>query len=310
MGKTKTTEKEKPKTMNINEINEKASALGIKTDNLPLEQIVRDIQVAENHKVCFGRSGGECAETDCGFMGHCLEMESTGSDQDEETVEQVQDSEQLDNQGEATVRESRERLEQHFTSGKDINEINADITQEMADIFSMVKNLERQVETSSKANEELSANFAETQQKLSEQSETRAKLEERLETVEEQAAKAGELSKDIAYTEVERKKLSKLLAESHQQLQALTSDYEMLSDRVSAADARAKNAAGLEKEVKNLQEKLETSDDQMSSIQKQLEKQNNDMTAANQTLQQEVAKRKKSEQVMAEVKKRLKGLSL
>jgi len=300
MTKTKTAKKEEPKTMNINEINEKASSLGIKTDNLPLDQIVRDIQLAEGHKVCFGRSGSKCSETDCCFRDHCLEMESTGSDQGEETSEQ----------DEAAVQESRERLEQRFTSGKDIKDINVDITQEMADIFSMVKNLESQVETSSKANEELSANFAETQQKLSEQSETRAQLEERLGTVEVQAAQAGELSKDIAYTENERKKLSKLLAESHQQLQALTGDYEMLSDRVTAADARAKNAAGLEKEVKILKEKLETSDDQMSSIQKQLEKQNSDMIAANQTLQQEVAKRKKSEQVMAEVKKRLKGLSI
>jgi chromosome segregation ATPase len=174
----------------------------------------------------------------------------------------------------------------------------------------MVKNLESQVETSSNANEELSANFAETQQKLSEQSDTRAKLEERLGIVEEQAAQAGELSKDIAYTENERKKLSKLLADSHLQLQSLTGDYQRLSDQVAAADARAKNAVGLEKEVKNLHEKLEISDDQMSDMQKQLEKQVADMTAANQTLQQEVAKRKKSEQVMAEVKKRLKGLSI
>ena len=304
------TNTEKPKTMNINEINEKASSLGIKTDKLPLGQIVRDIQLAENHKVCFGRSGGECSETDCGFMDHCLEMESTGSDQDEEPVEQAQDGEQVDDQDEATVSQSRERLEQRFNGGKDINEINVDITQEMADIFSMVKSLESQVETSSKANEELNANFTETQQKLTEQSETRVKLEERLETVEEKAAQAGELSKDIAYTENERKKLSKLLGESHQQLQALTGDYEMLSDRVTAADARAKNAAGLEKEVKGLHEKLEASDEQMSSIQKQLEKQNSDMSAANETLQQEVAKRKKSEQVMAAVKERLKGLSI
>jgi chromosome segregation ATPase len=306
MTKTKIAKKEKPKTMTINEIDEKASSLGIKTGNLPLAQIIRDIQVAEGHKVCFGRSGSECSETECCFMDHCLETESTGSDQGKETVEQSQDSEQ----DEAAVQESRERLEQRFTSGKDINEINVDITQEMADIFSMVKSLEGQVETSSKANEELNANFAETQQKLSEQSETRAKLEERLETVEEQAAQAGELSKDIAYTENERKKLSKLLAESHQQLQALTGDYKLLSDRVTAADARAKNAARLEKEVKTLQEKLEASDDQMSSIQKQLEKQNEYLATANETLQQEVAKRKKSEQVMAEVKKRLKGLSI
>ena len=310
MSNTKTAKKEKPKTMNIDEINEKASSLGIKTGKLPLAQIVRDIQLAEGHKVCFGRSGTECAETDCCFRDHCLETESTGSDQGEDTVEQAQDSEQGDKQDEAAVKESRERLEQRFSGSKGTGEINVDITQEMADVFSMVKNLENRVETSSKANEELNANYAETQQKLTEQSETRAKLEKRLETVEEQAAKAGELSKDIAYTEVERKKLSKLLAESHQQLQALTGDYEMLSDRVTAADARAKNAAGLEKEVKNLQEKLETSDEQMSGIQKQIEKQNSDMTAANQTLQQEVAKRKKSEQVMAEVKKRLKGLSM
>ena len=160
MTKTKTAKKEETKTLNINEINEKASSLGIKTGNLPLAQIVRDIQLAEGHKVCFGRSGSECSETDCCFMDHCLDTESTGNDQGKEIVEQ----------DEAAVQESRERLEQRFTSGKDINEINVDITQEMADIFSMVKNLEGQVETTSNVNDELSADFAETQQKLSEQS--------------------------------------------------------------------------------------------------------------------------------------------
>lgn len=192
----------------------------------------------------------------------------------------------------------------------DNDEISADITQEMADIFSMVKNLERQVETSTKLNEELKTDFDETQKMLSEESTTRGELEDRLGTVEEKAAQAGKLSKDIAYTENERQKLSKLLGESHQQLQALTGDYERLSDRVTAADARAKNAIGLEKEMKVLQAKVETSDDQMSSMKQQLEQQTSAMDEANGTLQQEIAKRKKSEQVMAAVKERLKGLSL
>ncbi len=334
MAKTKAREKKEPGIMTLDEIREKAGSLGIKADNLTLAQMVRDIQLAEGHKACFGRFGGECSESSCAFRGHCLEAESTGNDQAQETVEQVQDREQIEKQlagqkaqqastiqriqqktneckqGEAAAQESRDRFEQRF-AGDDANvEINADITQEMADIFSIVKSLEMQVETSSKLNEKLSTDVSETQHKLVEESSTRNDLEERLKTVESQAAQADQLSKDIAYTENERQKLSRLLAESHQQLQALTGDYELLSDRINAAEAHAKNATSLQKQVNYLKEKLEISDCQMSDMKKQLEKQKAEVLSVNGALQQEIAKRKKKEQVMDEVKMRLKRLSI
>jgi len=305
------TSKKMPKTLTISQIEEKAHSLGLKTDNLPLAQYVRDIQLEESHRVCFGRSGGECSETDCEFGDHCLEMASPTSKPQQETAKQVQDSEQAASakspqETKAPVQASGDRLAQQIESGGN----GADITQEMADIFSMVKNLEVQVESSTKLNEDLNSNFTETQQQLAEEAATRTELEERMKTVEVQAAQADTLSKDIAYTENERQKLSRLLAESHQQLQGLTGDYELLTNRIDAAEVRAKSAADLQKKVQTLQEKLETSDSQIENMQKQVNKQNNDMTSANETLKQEVAKRKKSEQVMAAVKERLKGLSL
>lgn len=311
---------EAPKTMTIDQIKEKAASLGIKTHNLPLAQFVRDIQLAEGHKVCFDRSGGQCSEMECPFRDHCLKTATSSAAQAESTeqefaqqqteqaatVQRVQQETQVRKQENAAVQASQRQFGQG-TSGKVIE---ADITQEMADIFSMVKNLEAQVETSTKLNEDLHTNFAETQERLAEESATRNELEERMKTVEEQAAQADSLSKDIAYTENERQKLSRLLADSHQQLQALTGDYEMLNGRVEAAEVRAKNAVNLQKEVQQLQQKLESSDSQIENMQRQVNQQNNDMMAANETLQQEIAKRKKSEEVLAAVKERLKGLSL
>ena len=283
---TQATKTRKPSTLTIDEINEKADSLGIKTDQLPLAQIARDIQLAEGHKACFGRSGSDCPETECQFREHCLEASASASLP--EPVEQTKGQEQPVDKGET----------------------NPDITQDMADVFSMVKTLEVQVETSAKLHEDLNSSFAETQQKLAKEAKTRTKLEKQLKTAEAQATEAEGLTKDMAYTQHEREKLSKLLAESHQQLQALTDDYKRLSNRVEASEARAKNAAKLEKQVNELQEKLEASDKQVATMQKKLKKQTREMTAASKTLEEEIAKRRKSEQVMAAIKERLKGLSL
>lgn len=311
MAKKTTSKKKMPKTLTISQIEEKAHSLGIKTDDIPLAQYVRDIQLEEGHRVCFGRSGGKCTETDCEFGNHCLEMATPAPKPQPETAEQVQDSGQTESaqspqKTTTPAQASGNRLAQQIESGGN----GADITQEMADIFSMVKNLEVQVESSTKLNEDLNSNFTETQQRLAEEAATRTELEERMKTVEVQAAQADTLSKDIAYTENERQKLSRLLAESHQQLQALTGDYELLNNRIDAAEVRAKSAADLQKKVQTLQEKLETSDSQIEKMQKQVDQQNSQMTSASETLKQEIAKRKKSEQVMAAVKERLKGLSL
>jgi len=305
MAKKTTSKKKMPNTLTISQIEEKAHSLGIKSDNIPLAQYVRDIQLEEGHRVCFGRSGGDCSETDCAFGNHCLEMASPASKPQQATAEQAA-SEESQQETKAAAQAAGDRLGQQIEN----NDTSGDITQEMADIFSMVKNLESQVETSTKLNEDLHSNFSETQQKLAEEAATRTELEERMKTVEVQAAQADSLSKDIAYTENERQKLSRLLGESHQQLQALTGDYELLTNRIDAAEVRAKGATDLQKKVQTLQEKLETSDGQIEKMQKQVDKQNSQMTSASETLKQEVAKRKKSEQVMAAVKERLKGLSL
>jgi len=231
------------------------------TSAVSVKQYVHDIQLTEGHKACFGKSGGKCSETDCVFRDHCLETASTGSNPQQETaekqvaqqkakqattLEKVKKETKGRKQRKAAMQESSDRLGQ----GVDNREIGTDISQEMADIFSMVKKLEAQVETSTKLNEDLNSNFAEAQQRLAEESATRTELEERMKTVEAQAAQADRLSKDIAYTENEQQKLSRLLAESHQQIQALTDDYELLTNRIEAAEERTKNAANLQTEHK------------------------------------------------------------
>jgi hypothetical protein len=70
MPSTKTEEKQ----IGMPEIRMKAIALGITPGKMKKADLIHAIQVAEGCKPCFGRSGGQCAYTDCCFMKDCLKI--------------------------------------------------------------------------------------------------------------------------------------------------------------------------------------------------------------------------------------------
>jgi len=63
------------KSMSMPEIKMKAKALGINPGKLKKAELIHSIQAAEGCTPCFGRSNGQCTNTDCCFMKDCLKLQ-------------------------------------------------------------------------------------------------------------------------------------------------------------------------------------------------------------------------------------------
>ena len=66
----------KTKHMNMTEIKEKAQILGIIPGKMKKPELIHSIQQAEGCAPCFGRSDGQCTQTDCCFMHDCLKTQA------------------------------------------------------------------------------------------------------------------------------------------------------------------------------------------------------------------------------------------
>jgi len=62
------------KWISMPEIKEKAKSLGIDPSKMKKTEIIHAIQTAEGYTACFGRSNGQCSQTNCCFMADCLKI--------------------------------------------------------------------------------------------------------------------------------------------------------------------------------------------------------------------------------------------
>lgn len=62
--------------MKLNEIKEKAKALGIIPGKMKKPELIHAIQQTEGNTPCFGRSNGQCLQSECCFMRDCLKISS------------------------------------------------------------------------------------------------------------------------------------------------------------------------------------------------------------------------------------------
>jgi len=62
------------KRMGMPEIRMKAQSLGLTPGKMKKPELIHTIQVAEGCTPCFGRSDGQCGNTDCCFMRDCLSV--------------------------------------------------------------------------------------------------------------------------------------------------------------------------------------------------------------------------------------------
>ncbi len=136
----------------------------------------------------------------------------------------------------------------------------ADISQERADILSIVKSLERQAGTSSKLKDVLEGDIESLQKKLSKEMEARRQLEEKLASLETNSDKAAQLNEENASLRKERDRLAGLLEEIRPHLEAVTEGRDSLSEEMAFAQKRTRELASrnadLETQIKRLQEKI------------------------------------------------------
>ena len=62
------------KWIGMPEIKAKAKSLGINPGTMKKTELIHAIQTAEGYTACFGRSNGQCSNTDCCFMADCLKI--------------------------------------------------------------------------------------------------------------------------------------------------------------------------------------------------------------------------------------------
>ena len=60
--------------MKTPELKKKAKKVGITPGKLKKAELIHAIQQAEGNTACFGRSDGQCGQTDCCFMRDCLKV--------------------------------------------------------------------------------------------------------------------------------------------------------------------------------------------------------------------------------------------
>ena len=136
----------------------------------------------------------------------------------------------------------------------------ASVSQERADILSIVRSLERQTDTSLKLKDVLEADVEVVQKKLSNEMAVRAELEEKIRLIEVNSGSTDQLSKENASLTEERDRLAHLLAEVRPQLDSITVGRDSLAEEMVFAQTRAKELASkkadLEIQVKRLQEKI------------------------------------------------------
>ena len=62
------------KSISLSEVKAKARSLGIDPGKMKKTELIHTIQTAEGYTACFGRSNGQCSETNCCFRVDCLKL--------------------------------------------------------------------------------------------------------------------------------------------------------------------------------------------------------------------------------------------
>jgi chromosome segregation ATPase len=135
-----------------------------------------------------------------------------------------------------------------------------DVSEERASIISIVQDLEGQIDTAYELKEVLETELDITKKKLSEELAVRAELEVQVKSLGTQSVLVNQLREDISFAEEERNRLANLLNETQQQLQSVTDERDLLTEKVVYSDAQTKELDGekaaLEAQVMNLRDKV------------------------------------------------------
>jgi hypothetical protein len=62
------------KSLTMTEIRIKAKGLGLNPGKMNKTEIIHTIQAAEGYSPCYGRSNGQCPQTNCCWRADCLKV--------------------------------------------------------------------------------------------------------------------------------------------------------------------------------------------------------------------------------------------
>jgi len=62
------------KSLTMTEIRIKGKGLGINPGKMNKVELIRTIQAAEGYSPCYGRSNGQCPQTNCCWRADCLKV--------------------------------------------------------------------------------------------------------------------------------------------------------------------------------------------------------------------------------------------
>ncbi len=156
---------------------------------------------------------------------------------------------------EATSRE-------HISSGiPDIEGEDFDnVAEEGVDIISIVRELEKELDSTFDIKESLEAELTSTQQSLNEEIAVRKELEAQVELLEAQADLASQLKDEIAFIKEDRNVLSRRLGEANNKMERAVADHNSVNEQLISVEENIKSIqrekVDLEAQVINLKDKV------------------------------------------------------
>lgn len=153
---------------------------------------------------------------------------------------------------------AREHL--HFDAVGEVDENFDEMSEDSVDIISIVRELERELDSAFDLKESLETELSNAQEALNEESSARKELEAQVELLEAQADLAAQLKEEIVFIKEDRNVLSRRLGEANNKMERALADYDMISEQLAAAETNIKSLqrekVDLEAQVVNLKDKV------------------------------------------------------
>ncbi len=129
--------------------------------------------------------------------------------------------------------------------------------------FSVVRDLEEEIDATLSLKDNLEADLEATREKLSKESAARAELGGRVKLLESQAALAEQLRQELSFVEEERDRASSVLVETRSELDTFTDERNSLTETLATAEAQSRR---LETEKSDLETNVSGLNDRIAEL--------------------------------------------
>lgn len=129
--------------------------------------------------------------------------------------------------------------------------------------FSVVRDLETEIDAALSLKDSLEADLEDTREKLAEEVSVRNELESRIKLLESQAALADQLRQELSFVEEERDRSATVLAETQTELDSVTDERNALTEKLATSEAENRR---LQNEKTDLDVQLSTLEDKVTEL--------------------------------------------